>query len=475
MTAPTHGRRPGPLRWLRAGLLLAAGRRDRGRRSRSRSGSGLGWTVAACRSSVCAGIVVLRRAARAAVGASAARSWRPTHGAGAGGSRARGADLALVIAGALLLVVPGFVTAVAGILLVVPLTRRVRRPLLGAAATRLVAARCSADRSGSSRWRSGGGGRRPGRRRPGRGRRAPSGHAAGAARRGRGPAGGRRREHRVTGARTWRRPRRVARRGPCAGGRRRRLGGGQALRRWVSRPLRSSSSRSARSSSSSAVVRRSMSMSQWVRAGLTGLASGPRCPRAAPSAPQRHSHSAGTSASTDSGTTTRVPVRAVVRDVLPRGRLDARCRSRGSGLPVGSRACSGRSSGHPPASSGSRTRRVSGPPCHARRRHAVHRGFAGPAMSNARGKCSPRAGPIRRQPLASARTASGSDDRGHLVAGLDGSRAGRRPASSRTPADDEEHHQRDDREPVGVGQLVARGRRAACRTSSCRVRPPGRG
>ncbi len=82
----------------------------------------------------------------------------------------------------------------------------------------------------------------------------------------------------------------------------------QALRRCVSAPLRSSFSRSSRSTSSSAVVRRSMSMSQWVRGGLTGLASGVSAFARVAIAPQRHSHSAGRSASMDIGTTTTWPL-----------------------------------------------------------------------------------------------------------------------------------------------------------------------
>ncbi len=73
-------------------------------------------------------------------------------------------------------------------------------------------------------------------------------------------------------------------------------------------PSRSSDSRSSSRTSSSAMVRRSSSMSQWVRCGRVGLGSGRVASRSRASAPQRHSHSAGTSASTEKGTTTVWPL-----------------------------------------------------------------------------------------------------------------------------------------------------------------------
>jgi UPF0716 protein FxsA len=139
--AGSRGRRgPGAGRWILAGLLLlpvveiavavVVARRV-----------GAGQTIAALAVLSLVGVVVLRRSGRAAwrslgpqvVQGGAAPPTTPA-------SKARGADLALELAGAVLLVVPGFVTAVAGALLVVPPTRRVVRPLLGVGAGRLVAA-----------------------------------------------------------------------------------------------------------------------------------------------------------------------------------------------------------------------------------------------------------------------------------------------------------------------------------------------
>ncbi len=133
-------RAPGAGRWLLAGLLLlpvveiavavVVARRI-----------GAGWTVVALAALSLVGLVVLRRAGRAAwrslgpqvVGAGAQPPTTPA-------SKARGADLALELAGSVLLVLPGFVTALVGALLVLPPSRRVLRPLLGAGASRLVAA-----------------------------------------------------------------------------------------------------------------------------------------------------------------------------------------------------------------------------------------------------------------------------------------------------------------------------------------------
>ncbi|CPU67292.1 Uncharacterised protein [Mycobacteroides abscessus] len=49
------------------------------------------------------------------------------------------------------------------------------------------------------------------------------------------------------------------------------------------------------------MVRRSSSMSQWVRAGLPALGSGRSASRSSASAPQRHSQTGGTSASVENG------------------------------------------------------------------------------------------------------------------------------------------------------------------------------
>ena len=102
---------------------------------------GVGWTLAALAALSLLGIVVLRRAARAAARTLGPRTVAPTVPAAPpvpGASRATGADLALEAAGGVLLTVPGFLTSVAGTLIVLPPTRRVVRPLLGAGAMRLV-------------------------------------------------------------------------------------------------------------------------------------------------------------------------------------------------------------------------------------------------------------------------------------------------------------------------------------------------
>ena len=81
-------------------------------------------------------------------------------------------------------------------------------------------------------------------------------------------------------------------------------------------PPRSSSSRSLRMSSSSFSERRSSSMSQWVRAGFSFLATGSMPETLSASAPQRwHSHVAGTSASTD----------IVISNSCPRGHRYPTC------------------------------------------------------------------------------------------------------------------------------------------------------
>ena len=48
-------------------------------------------------------------------------------------------------------------------------------------------------------------------------------------------------------------------------------------------------------------MRRSSSMSQWVRGGLPAFTSGLDASRSSASSPQRHSHTTGTSASTENG------------------------------------------------------------------------------------------------------------------------------------------------------------------------------
>lgn len=86
------------------------------------------------------GVVVLRRA-----GARAVRSWSPAGRPGTGGpigdpwrsGRPEAADVAWMVLGGVLLVIPGFVTATAGLLLAVGPTRRILRPLLERGAGRL--------------------------------------------------------------------------------------------------------------------------------------------------------------------------------------------------------------------------------------------------------------------------------------------------------------------------------------------------
>ncbi len=89
-------------------------------------------------------------------------------------------------------------------------------------------------------------------------------------------------------------------------------------------------SRSASTSSRSAIVRRSMSMSQWLRGGLAFEADGSSPVAVTAVAPQtRHSHFAGTSASAANGTLNRGPSGSRKR---PPGAGPGRCygRSRSS-------------------------------------------------------------------------------------------------------------------------------------------------
>lgn len=134
---PTLRRRPGAGRYLLAGVALlpvaeiavavaVAG------------WVGAGRTLAALAALSLLGIVVLRRAGRAAVSTLGPRTVAPSAPAVPGASKATGADLALEAAGGVLLTVPGFLTSAAGALLVLPPTRRIVRPLLGAGAMRVV-------------------------------------------------------------------------------------------------------------------------------------------------------------------------------------------------------------------------------------------------------------------------------------------------------------------------------------------------
>jgi UPF0716 protein FxsA len=101
---------------------------------------GAGATVAALAACSLVGVVLLRRGGRAAVAALGPRVVPAEPGAAAAASGARGADLALGLTGAVLLALPGFVTAAVGAVLAVPPTRRAVRPLLGVATARFVAA-----------------------------------------------------------------------------------------------------------------------------------------------------------------------------------------------------------------------------------------------------------------------------------------------------------------------------------------------
>jgi UPF0716 protein FxsA len=128
-TGPTQGSRPPAARLGLAGLLLlvlvelavsiVVGR-----------AIGAGWTVLLLLLLSVLGVVVLRGAA--------VRAVRSLSGTGPGGTvvtprdRLRdGGDVAWTVMGGALLVVPGFVTAAAGLLLAAPPTRRLLRPLLG--------------------------------------------------------------------------------------------------------------------------------------------------------------------------------------------------------------------------------------------------------------------------------------------------------------------------------------------------------
>lgn len=88
-----------------------------------------------------AGVVVVRRGGAAALRSLSTQTGRePTAGRTPPGGPREAAANGWVLFGGLLLTVPGFVTGLAGILLVVPFTRRLVAPLLGRGAG-LVAAR----------------------------------------------------------------------------------------------------------------------------------------------------------------------------------------------------------------------------------------------------------------------------------------------------------------------------------------------
>ena len=141
MSSPTAGARP--VRRPRTGRLLLAGFAllpvaEIAAAVLVAGQIGVGWTFVALLALSVAGVVVLRRTGRAAVRTLGPRTVPGTPAPAAGASRATGADLALEGAGGVLLALPGFVTGLLGALLVLPPTRRVVRPLLGAGAMRLV-------------------------------------------------------------------------------------------------------------------------------------------------------------------------------------------------------------------------------------------------------------------------------------------------------------------------------------------------
>ena len=208
------------------------------------------------------------------------RAGPPGGGHGPGGRSARGhggaglparevADGALLLVGGTLLLTPGFVTDAVGLLLVLPPTRALLRRRLDwrcPAASWLGAAG-----RGRPGRRAGGGA--PGGRRPPRADRSSSGTVV--------DGDGRRRHGGTVGPRTT--PAGPDAAGPAAPGGSRpvpmasgvRPESPDAVRRSSSgRCWRRTPSRSARTSSRSATVRRSRSMSQWVRAGLTVFGSG---------------------------------------------------------------------------------------------------------------------------------------------------------------------------------------------------------
>ena len=227
------------------------------------------------------------------------RAWRALRSARrrTGGVPGREvADGALLLVGGTLLLTPGFVTDAVGLLLVLPPGRAVARRVLGLAA--------------GPPLRRGSGGRRLAAARP----RGPRRRAAAAvprwsrARWSRGrwwsvtcPAGGAAPARRSGPLRTGGDPLRGARRAVVAPG-------GRRVRRSLGRFWRSTSSRSARTSSSSASLRRSSSMSQCVRGGLTFFGSG-RSPsmRCAAEPQTLHSQVGGRSASAANGTAKRCP------------------------------------------------------------------------------------------------------------------------------------------------------------------------
>ena len=201
------------------------------------------------------------------------------------------------------------------------------------------------------------------------------------------------------------------------------------------------------------------SMSQCVRAGLTGLRPrGARRPRSSACAPQRHSHSGGTSASIDERQRRRRGPAGRGTSTSWRGALaGSRARTRGSGPPAWSRAGYVRSwlapcLGHPVRTAGHDAHTA--PDCSGRM-------YVDPCSRDGR-RCT--------------RSCEGSDHRRTACC-----RRRRCPARHVDPGEQQRRRRTknttrdDDRRAVGAGQLVARARTAASRTSSCRARRPGTG
>lgn len=108
---------------------------------------GLLWTVALLLASAVIGSWLLRREGR--------RTWRALREALAAGRvpTREVADGAIVIFGAALMVAPGFITDVAGMLCLIPTTRSMLRGLLATAAVRrLLVGRARARRGAGAPW-----------------------------------------------------------------------------------------------------------------------------------------------------------------------------------------------------------------------------------------------------------------------------------------------------------------------------------
>ena len=241
-----------------------------------------------------------------------------------------------------------------------------------------------------------------------------------------------------------------------------------------------------RMSSSSFSERRSSSMSQCVRAGFSTFTSGldargaQRLGAAARALPDRRD--VGLDRHRD---LELVSLRAAVTDLLTSRELDAalvletlaaepratQCalRHRATSRWVADPVCSGESVNDPDR--GSVTPLVT-----TRLARLVHI-FNGSGARQFRGfRCHGELGETRLHPIevpSGCGLSADSDHGRHVVAGLADAALGV-DAGQQQAADDEEHDQREDRRPVGVGELAARGRRSGCRTRTCRGPSRGR-